>query len=142
MPIHPFFAHLPIYLIYGLLSVELFIFATKDKHRSALVIRNFLLLTILPSLIVVYATGTYASYDNISNELDVTESINRHRNLGIISLILSIPLLAFAFIKNNSSRIIYFFILLSITTFISLTGFYGGDMVYNKGIGVNLNDKK
>jgi uncharacterized membrane protein len=132
MPIHPLIVHFPIALFITALGLEILslIFKKEILHHTAWY--NYIL-----GIFSALATVLAALWDGMS----LTRPLFYiHRNFGYITLGFSIISgLILAFVKRKSPKFfrILFFVFLVITVgLVSITAYYGGELVYKYGAGI------
>ena len=135
LPIHAMFVHFPIALFivaWGFEGLSLLV-RRPQWHEMA---RSIFMLAVLGSAITV-TTGFWEQW-----RLHLSHSVlTRHRSFGLMTLALGVITLfvAHKLEKTNSTqKQKIFFVLLSMIVFSVLTtSYFGGEMVYEYGVGVS-----
>ncbi len=130
--IHPIIVHFPIALFISALGLEILslIFKKDGLHQAAWY--NYLL-----GVLAAFAAILSAFIDGESLKHTVFYA---HRALGWWTLgVAFLSSVVFFFIKRRSLklfRILFFIFLIVMASLVSLTGYYGGRLVYEYGVGV------
>ncbi len=135
--IHPMVIHFTIAIIYlaALAGLAGLIF-----RRDFFYVRLFfslLVLAILATLAAGVAGVISESYDTISPA--VARILSVHKTLGELTGVLVVIATMFQFFtygKHRVSKLAFLFSLIAVVT-VSITGFLGGSMVYDHGLGVH-----
>ena len=142
--LHPKVIHFPIALFLGAMGMEALslIFSTtggsasgekKDNlHRTAF--HMYILATVITPFVVL--TGLQeAEHLHLSHPI-----LTIHRNFALLTMwgsLVSLPILWLAKKKGEKVlRIVFIVFLLILVSFVSVTGYNGGRMVYEYGVGV------
>ena len=142
--LHPKVIHFPIALFLGAMGMEALslIFSTtggsasgekKDNlHRTAF--HMYILATVITPFVVL--TGLQeAEHLHLSHPI-----LTIHKNFALLTMwgsLVSLPILWLAKKKGEKVlRIVFIVFLLMLATFVSVTGYNGGRMVYEYGVGV------
>lgn len=131
--LHPIVVHFPIALFISAFGMEIssLLFKKEGLHKAALY--NYIL-GILGALSAVLAAW-------LDNETVRHQVFYAHRRLAYYTLGISLASgFILLLIKNRQKRVfrIFFFISLLFTViFVSITGYYGGRLVYDYGVGVD-----
>ncbi|RIV17762.1 DUF2231 domain-containing protein [Alicyclobacillaceae bacterium I2511] len=135
--IHPMVIHFTIAIIYlaALAGLAGLIF-----RRDGFYVRLFLTLLVL-AIAATLAAGVAGviseSYDTISPA--VAKILSVHKNFGELTGVLVVIATMFQWFaqgKRRVSKLAFLFSLAAVVT-VSITGFLGGSMVYNHGLGVH-----
>ena len=134
LPIHPMFVHFPIALFMTAWGVETasLIFRRDKWHEFA---RQIFIIAVVSCALTVLS-GLWEQWRLHLNHPVLT----RHRVFGLTTLAISFTGLIIDQVlvekKSNQARIIFFLFLCLIATSIGITSFFGGEMVYEYGVGV------
>lgn len=138
---HPFLVSFPIVLIVLVFSLEMYAKLKRDQSVSSF---NFILLAVLVlSVFFAYFSGNYAS-SLITGKLYELHNpkIDFHHLLATVTLFLVIiPLVFKLSLKSNPKQaleVIYWLSLILVLISILTTGYFGGSLVFDHGVGVNL----
>ena len=131
---HPMVVHFPIALFISALGVEVLslVFKKDAWHQTALH------LYVLATLTAPFAVMTGLRE---ADELQLKHRVlDLHKNFGLLTMGISLVSLAvlWFFSKKNPAyfRIVFIVVLLLAVGFVSLTGFNGGRLVYEYGVGI------
>ena len=132
--LHPQVIHFPIALFIGAMGMEVLslIFKKDNLHRTAL--HMYILATVLTPFVVI--TGLQeAEHLHLSHPI-----LTIHRNFALLTMggsLVSLPVLWLANKKGGKVlRIVFIVFLLTLAAFVSVTGYNGGRMVYEYGVGM------
>lgn len=138
--IHPIMVHFPIAVILIATCYDLLLAITKRKFSP----KKGIWLWVLAFLSAWIAVGTGPDEDARGN----TNIFHTHENLAHITTILAFLVLAvriFFMVKKKEflrfSLVIYCIVSLICLGSIFATGYYGGKMVYDQGVGVKMHGK-
>jgi uncharacterized membrane protein len=138
--IHPIMVHFPIALIIIATCFDFLIAITKRKLSP----RQGLWLWVIGFLFAWIAVGTGPDEDARGN----TNILHTHENLAHISTIVAFLIVALRFyflVKKKEflrfSLTLYCILSLVCTICILSTGYFGGKMVYDQGVGVKMHSK-
>ena len=133
--VHPKVIHFPIALFIGAMGMEaLSIISKKDNlHRTAL--HMYIFAAIITPFVVL--TGLQeAEHLHLSHPI-----LTMHRNFALLTMGVSLVSLPIFWLAKKESekvlRIVFIFFLLMLVGFVSITGYNGGRMVYEYGVGVD-----
>ena len=131
--LHPKVIHFPIALFLGAMGMEVLslIFKKDNLHLTAL--HMYIFATFITPLVVL--TGLQeAEHLHLSHPI-----LNIHRNFALLTMwgsLVSLPILWLAKKRGEKVlRIVFIVFLLMLATFVSFTGYNGGRMVYEYGVG-------
>ena len=131
--LHPKVIHFPIALFIGAMGMEVLslIFKKDNLHRTAL--HMYILATVITPFVVL--TGLQeAEHLHLSHPI-----LTIHRNFALLTMwgsLVSLPVLWLASKKGEKVlRIVFLIFLLMLVAFVSITGYNGGRMVYEYGVG-------
>lgn len=137
---HPIMVHFPIALIIIATCYDLFLTITKRKFSPK---RGFWL-WLIAFLSAWIAVGTGPDEDARGN----TTIFHTHENLAHIATIIAFLVVAFRFFfiykkKEFAKSLLAVYCILSLacTVVILSVGYFGGEMVYDQGVGVKMNGK-
>ncbi len=132
MHIHPIIVHFPIALFITALGLEILSLIFKKEVLERCAFYNYLL--------GIFGAIAAASVEWIANLPLAHPVFYTHRNFAHVTIIFSLASGAFLLmLKKRSARIfpiIFLLILLVTAILISVTGYYGGRLVYEYGVGV------
>lgn len=122
--IHPIVVHFPIALFISALGMEVLslVFKKENLHKSAWV--NYVLGVIAAFFAILTAW--------IENEQIKHPVFYTHRMLGYLTFAISFA----GLIVSRKSNVIFLTFLIIVAVLIAITGFYGGRLVYEYGVGV------
>ena len=133
--VHPKVIHFPIALFLGAMGMEVLslIFKKDNFHRTAF--HMYILATVITPFVVL--TGLQeADHLHLSHPI-----LTLHRNFALLTMggsLISLPILWLAKKKGEKLlRIVFIIFLLMLAVFVSMTGYNGGRMVYEYGVGVD-----
>ena len=135
IPLHPKMVHFPVALFMVALFFELLslLFKKEAFHKIAVSIYVF---AALVTPLVVY-TGLWEA-DRLRLHHPV---LTQHKTFALWTMwtaLASLPLLWFLRKKSvRSSGVFFLFLLIGLAVFVTITSYYGGEMVYEYGVGVN-----
>ncbi len=137
IPLHPMLVHFPVALVVfaGILALAAWIWNKPRLHRIARV--NLIIGTGCAILTVISGIAAAGDVFTIDPQHDVLE---RHQLLAAISLVLLVVLSVWAIWKRKDwiSKVptIFTIVLLIAHLTVAGTAFYGANLVYNHGVGV------
>ena len=133
--VHPKVIHFPIALFIGAMGMEVLslIFKKDNIHRTAL--HMYILATVITPFVVL--TGLQeAEHLHLGHPI-----LTIHKNFGLLTMWTSLISLPILWIINKQNpkilRAVFLVFLLIIATFVTVTGYNGGRMVYEYGVGVD-----
>ena len=133
-PLHPMVVHFPIALFITALGLEVasIVFKKESLHKSAL--HLYILAALITPLVV--RTGLWEE-----ERLNLNHPIlDWHRTFALWTMwtsLMSLPVLWFIQKEcQRCFRIIFVILLFGIVSFVSLTGYNGGRLVYEYGTGI------
>ena len=131
--LHPKVIHFPIALFLGAMGMEVLslIFKKDDLHRTAL--HMYIFAAVITPFVVL--TGLQeAEHLHLSHPI-----LTIHRNFALLTMwgsLISLPILWLAKKKGEKVlRIVFIIFFLTLAAFVSVTGYNGGRMVYEYGVG-------
>ena len=131
--LHPKVIHFPIALFIGAMGMEALslIFKKDNLHRTAF--HMYIFATVITPFVVL--TGLQeAEHLHLNHPI-----LTIHRNFALLTLwgsLVSLPILWLAKKKREKVlRIVFIVFLLILVGFVSVTGYNGGRMVYEYGVG-------
>ena len=133
--LHPKLVHFPIAFFIGALGLEIasLVFKKENWHRAAIVI--FVMAAAVTPL-VVWSGLEEAEHLNLHHPV-----LYMHKRFALLTMwgsLAALPVLWFAHRRNKAAfRIIFLICLLIFTIFVTITGYNGGRMVYEYGVGVD-----
>ena len=132
--VHPKVIHFPIALFIGAMGMEVLslIFKKDNLHRTAF--HMYILATVITPFVVL--TGLQeAEHLHLSHPI-----LTIHRNFALLTMwgsLVSLPILWLAKKKGEKVlKIVFIVFLLMLAAFVSVTGYNGGRMVYEYGVGM------
>ena len=135
LPIHPILVHFPVALFTTALILEILslIFKNHTLHRSAFYV--YISATLFAPLAVLTGLREAQEWHLVSHPV-----LKWHRLFALTTMwtaIAALPMLGFLkIISEKVFRIIFFILLIVLVSLVSLTGYNGGRLVYEYGIGV------
>jgi uncharacterized membrane protein len=132
--LHPLFVHFTVALIATSAALFIFsrLFATKYQNELSITAKWCLWLSGFTTVATVSA-GFYAYY-TVGHDSPSHLVMKLHRNLALVSCLLIFTSIGFSLFSPSKLRF-YTFIILS-ALMVSVTAWYGGELVYRHGIGV------
>ena len=131
--LHPKVIHFPIALFIGAMGMEVLslIFKKDNLHRTAL--HMYIMATVITPFVVL--TGLQeAEHLHLNHPI-----LTIHRNFALLTMwgsLVSLPILGLASKKGEKVlKIVFIVFLLMLAAFVSVTGYNGGRMVYEYGVG-------
>ena len=131
--LHPKVIHFPIALFIGAMGMEVLslIFKKDNLHRTAL--HMYIFATVITPFVVL--TGLQeAEHLHLHHPV-----LTIHKNFALLTMwgsLVSLPILWLAKKKEEKVlRIVFIVFLLMLAAFVSITGYNGGRMVYEYGVG-------
>lgn len=131
--LHPKLIHFPIALFLSAMGLEVLSLVIKKEslHRTAL---HIYILAALTTPLAVLTGLQDAKHIHLNHPI-----LTIHQNFAFLTMWGSLAsLLIFWFIRKNAKvfRSVFLIFALLIVTFVSITGYNGGRMVYEYGVGV------
>jgi uncharacterized membrane protein len=137
--LHPFFVHFPIALL--VTAWVSHILYWWRKHPSFLLFSRFLLVGAAFGAMLAALSGGWA--ENAAGELgvEVHEAIEQHETLGYVQAWI-LPVLALWGVLRRNKMLerelsIFFGVMMLATVLMLYTGWLGGGLVYDRGVGVD-----
>ncbi|MFA5297768.1 MAG: DUF2231 domain-containing protein [Lutibacter sp.] len=138
--LHAILIHFPIaLLVIGFFSELLAIFIKKDFFKK---VAFYLLLVGALGAITAYISGSYAGEGIEEGPLKAPMEL--HEQAALITLWLSIitalfsVLIYFFKVQNNKVKSVAIFLYALLVASVVQTGYYGGQLVYSHGVGIEL----
>ena len=138
--LHAILIHFPIaLLVVGFLSELVAIFINKDFFKK---VAFYLLLVGALGAISAYISGSYAGEGIEEGPLKAPMEL--HEQAALITLWLSIitalfsVLIYFFKVQNNKVKYVAIFLYALLVASVVQTGYYGGQLVYSHGVGIEL----
>jgi len=136
--LHPFFVHFPIALLLSAVLAHLLFWSRK--HPSLLLFSRFLLVGAALGALLSALSGGWAEDAAGDLRAEVHEAIEQHETLGYIQAWL-LPVLAMWGVLRRKTMLerelsIFFGVMLLSTVLMLYTGWLGGSLVYEHGVGV------
>lgn len=142
--LHPFFVHFPIALLVSALFVHVLFWWWK--HHAFLLFSRFLLVGAAVGALFAALSGGWAEDAAGVLSVEVHEAIEQHETLGYVQSWL-LPVLALWGVLRRKTMLerelsIFFGVMMLATVLMLYTGWLGGGLVYEHGVGVERDDLK
>ena len=140
--LHPMLVHFPIGFLFASVLFDLI---NKWTHKQDFKKAAYYLL-FLGLLFGIFASGVGVYIENVIEESGVSEKhLDDHKGFAIATLACFAFLFAFRVLKKNqfSENVLSLYLILSLAglLLLTITGFYGGKLVYEDGAAVHFPNK-
>jgi len=137
--LHPFFVHFPIALLVSAWVSHILYW--WRKHPSFLLFSRFLLVGAAFGALLAALSGGWAEDGAGELSVEVHEAIEQHETLGYIQAWI-LPVLALWGVLRRNKMLerelsIFFGVMMLATVLMLYTGWLGGGLVYDQGVGVD-----
>ncbi|MBM3918650.1 MAG: DUF2231 domain-containing protein [Sphingomonadales bacterium] len=136
--LHPFFVHFPIALLMSALVAHILFW--WRKHPSFLLFSRFLLVGAALGALLAALSGGWAEDAAGDLSAEIHEAIEQHETLGYVQAWL-LPILAIWGVSRRKTMLerelsIFFGVMMLASVLMLYTGYLGGGLVYDQGVGV------
>lgn len=138
MHLHPLLVHFPIALLTGALMMEILsLILKKDSwHRTAL---HMYIFAAAMAPLTVWTGWEEAEHEHLKHAV-----LTLHRNFALVTMwtaLLSLPILRLVYQRlSQYFRVLFLAFLIGTAVCVGITGYHGGRLVYEYGVGVEEGD--
>ncbi len=142
--LHPMLSALPMGLVVACVMLELVVLLRRDFSAKLSFVLQVNLVFLLLFGVAAFLSGYGASGHTDKAFLAAEEAVAWHHSMGRIFLFTLIPCVACRFAADYGTqhktffRSIYYLLFLAVVCLVTYVGFLGGDLVFNRGVGVMI----